>query len=186
MGHTNVLLFRNGQLIHKEKGWHGDTSELLDALRSLGLIDASVATTRPREETSRLTRSSDKIASQHGAPRQERDQHAIDLATAPIRSKETLDTYLQTTPIAESPFQYLSPVDQKLFLSELVFDKGGLTSFPADVFEGLTVTQAYELLALFGWQAVVPALPDLRVQSSLDMLIKPDAKIPVRGAGSNR
>ena len=173
-------------MIHKEKGWHGDTSELLDALRSLGLIDASVATTRPREETSRLTRSSDKTPSQNGAPRQERDQHAIDLATAPIRSKETLDTYLQTTPIAESPFQYLSPVDQKVFLSELVFDKEGLTRFPADVFEGLTVTQAYELLALFGWQAVVPALTDLRVQSSLDMLIKPDAKIPVRGAGSNR
>jgi hypothetical protein len=155
--------FRDGRLIRKVGGWHGDTSELSDGLRSLGLINASVGKTRPLAESS-----SEKMASPNGTAQQELDQHSVDLATAPIRSRENLDTYLHTTPIVESPFQYLSLVDQKIFLTEVVFDEGGVASFPTDVFEGLTVTQAYEVLALFGWQAVVPALPGLRVGSAVD------------------
>ncbi|HTV33563.1 MAG TPA: hypothetical protein VME69_10765 [Methylocella sp.] len=161
--------FRNGRLIRKLTGWRGagEAQAIEETLRSQGLIDRSVAFRPPAEQNS----SAANGVSPDGAPKSSHNQHTIDLATAPIRSKDDLDAYLQRTPISESPFQYLSPLDRRIFLNEVTFSETGLTEFPPDTFETLTASQAHQLLALFGWQIVVPSLPGLRVQSSLDKAI---------------
>jgi len=162
--------FRNGRLIRTLVGWKGKAGEIqtiAEVLRSQGLINRSVALRLPEERNSSATNS----ASPDVTPKSSHNQHTIDLATAPIRSKDDLDAYLQRTPISESPFLYLSPLDRRIFLDEVTFNETGLTQFPPDAFETLTASQAYQLLALFGWQLVVPSLPGLRVQSSLDRAI---------------
>lgn len=169
-GSPTFYFFRNGRLIRKLEGWRqeGGGQKLEKIVRSLGLINPSMALRQPEKEVSHST----SVKTPDGTTNSEHNRHLINLATAPIKSKGDLDAYLKRTPPSESPFLYLSPLDLKIFLDGLIFDKSGLTQFPPDVFKGLAVTQAYKLLALFGWQLVVPSIPDLREQDSLDTLIK--------------
>ena len=98
-------------------------------------------------------------------------QRTIDLLTAPIRSQADLDAYLQQTPMAVSPLRFLSPPDRQLFLSGLRFGNYGLGGLRYTDLEGLSATQAHEILALFGWQSTVQLIDGLRVATTLDKLI---------------
>jgi hypothetical protein len=162
-------------LLKKIIGWppEGGTQAFGDALRSLGLIapgeslhliqDSSSAT--PAVTTSSVGERAGEDVRHIG------EQRTIDIGTALIRSQEDLDAYLQRNPMAESPLRALSPVDRQLFLSGLVFSENGLANFPYRDLEGLSATQAHEILALFGWQRMVTSIEGLRVESALDKLI---------------
>jgi hypothetical protein len=115
--------------------------------------------------TARLT--SDSITQKQRA----NPQRTIDLLTAPIKSQADLDAYLQQTPMAVSPLRFLSPSNRQLFLAGLGFGNYGLGGLHYTDLEGLTATQAYEILHLFGWQSTVQLIDGLRAVTSLDKLI---------------
>ncbi|GLQ45183.1 hypothetical protein GCM10007862_02340 [Dyella lipolytica] len=93
----------------------------------------------------------------------------IDLATAPIASKEQLQAHLASTPT--SPINKLSPSARFNFLNSLVFTQRGLASYSYIDLAGLPVSDAYSILSLFGAQSTVGFIPDLRTDSALDQSI---------------
>jgi hypothetical protein len=155
-GTPTFYFFHDGKLIHRMDGW-GKIEEFEKAVRAQGLIDSSLDLSSPAVVADAVSAQVSKEAKPN--------QHAIDLAASPIRSKEDLESYIQKTPKSDSPFRHLSPLDQTIFFAETTFDDKGLDLFPPDVFQGLTATQAYEILALFGWQFIVPDIPGLRVDN---------------------
>lgn len=93
----------------------------------------------------------------------------IDLATAPIASREQLQAHLASTPT--SPINKLSPSAQFNFLNSLVFTQRGLASYSYIDLAGLPVTDAYSILSLFGAQSTISLIPHLQVDSALDQSI---------------
>jgi hypothetical protein len=76
---------------------------------------------------------------------------AINRALAPIRSATQFAAYMATLP-ANSPMRALAPLDRALLSQSLDFGPDGLLSYDATTLQGLTVSQAYQVLALFGAQ----------------------------------
>ena len=86
---------------------------------------------------------------------------------APVNSKALLDAYLEK-PVKDNPLTYLSEAARRRFVASLTFNENGLTGFRYDDLEAeLTVTQAYEVLRLFGAQSKLTAL-DLAASSRQD------------------
>lgn len=91
------------------------------------------------------------------------------LFMAPIRSQRDLRRHLRDAREADSPIDFLSPRAKRLFLASLVFGDSGLAGYRYEELEReLTVSQAYEVLALFGAQDDVRLFPNLRVRTKLD------------------
>ena len=112
------------------------------------------------------------------------DQASIDLAVAPLRSMKDVRSHLRSTP--NSPLFALPPVLRKQFIESLVFTGHGLGSYSfVPLSKGLSVSDAYKLLALFGAQssiAFIPGLPrpanDLEVRILQSSQLSPMATAP--------
>jgi hypothetical protein len=86
-----------------------------------------------------------------------------------IRSQAALRRYLSTTSNHSSPLNALSDGARRRFLSTLRFNARGITGFSYDDLQReLTVSQAYNILALFGAQQDIAIIPDLRIVTNDD------------------
>jgi hypothetical protein len=87
-------------------------------------------------------------------------QSEIDAAVAPIRSHADLRAHLQRDP--DSPLHRLSRLQRDRFIQSLVFTQEGLASYSYLPLEkGLSVTDAYRVLSLFGAQSSIGAIRSL-------------------------
>lgn len=77
-------------------------------------------------------------------------QRRADAIGAPIRSKEQLHAYLSITP--DSPLHKLGRAKMQSFLDSLTFTKAGLGSYSYIELEGMSSTNIYRVLSLFGAQ----------------------------------
>jgi len=86
-----------------------------------------------------------------------------------IRSQSDLQRYLSATPDSAPPLGLLSSGARQRFLSNLTFNAAGVTGFRYDDLQNeLTASQAYSVLALFGFQQDIAIIPHLRVVTSED------------------
>jgi hypothetical protein len=93
----------------------------------------------------------------------------LDRAAAPIRSQAELDAWLAGRPAAGDPLVALSPPARARFLASLRFGPQGLASFQSEGIQSeLSAVQAWRLLALFGLQSALAAMPGLAVRSPED------------------
>jgi len=93
----------------------------------------------------------------------------LDLAAALIRSRAELEAWLAGRPAAGDPLVALSPPARARFLASLRFGPQRLASFQsAGIQSELTAVQAWRLLALFGLQSALAAMPGLAVRSPED------------------
>jgi hypothetical protein len=87
-------------------------------------------------------------------------QASVDVAVAPLRSMRDVRSHLRTTPT--SPLFALGPAQRKQFIASLVFTSQGLGSYSnLPLSQGLSVSQAYKVLALFGAQSAIAEIPGL-------------------------
>lgn len=87
---------------------------------------------------------------------------------APVKTEEDLYALLRT----ENPLDLLSPDAKERFIQSLVFRPTGLGSFyVTDLKAELTVTEIYEVLALFGQQEFAKKMTTARVETNLDALL---------------
>ena len=87
-------------------------------------------------------------------------QSQIDAALAPIRSHAALRAHMRHA--ADSPLYLLSGQQRQQFIQSLVFVPEGLASYSFVPFEqGLSVTDAYRVLALFGAQSSLATILNL-------------------------
>jgi hypothetical protein len=93
----------------------------------------------------------------------------LDRAAALIRSPTDLQAWLARPRPASDPFAALSPPARARFLASLRFGPQGLASFQsADIQGELSAIEAWRLLALFGLQSTLVAMPVLAVHSPED------------------
>ena len=99
--------------------------------------------------------------------------------SAPIKTEKDLKDYLSKEP-ENSPLARLSPEARQIFLHSLHFGRNGLGSFNYAVLQNeLSVSEAYNLLSLFGVQGVTPGLVGLKQESTLDSAVMSTARSPV-------
>jgi hypothetical protein len=98
----------------------------------------------------------------------------LDRAAAFIRSRTELEAWLAVRPVAGAdPLVALSPPARARFLASLRFGPQGLASFQSEgIRSELTATQAWRLLALFGLQSALAAMPGLAVRTPEDAEIE--------------
>jgi hypothetical protein len=95
----------------------------------------------------------------------------LDRAGAFIRTRAELEAWLAVRPAAAvvDPLGALSPPARTRFLASLRFGPNGVAAFQSkDIQSELTTTQAWRLLALFGLQSALAAMPGLAVRSPED------------------
>ena len=87
-------------------------------------------------------------------------QASIDLAIAPLRSMKDVRIHLRSTPA--SPLLALAPTQRREFINSLVFTQDGLGSYSYEALaHGPSVSEVYKVLALFGAQSEIAAIPGL-------------------------
>jgi hypothetical protein len=161
-GTPTFLFFHHGRLAAVSEGWRrsGGLADIADGLRDIGIDPPPV----PAQ-----TMSTTAIpAAEAYVPAA--DQSVIDRATAPVRSGDDLAEYVRTAD-ARSPLQYLGPTARRRFLAQLRFTADGARRPDLAALNGLTASQAYAILALFGWQSAVASVPGLRTETALDRQI---------------
>ena len=88
---------------------------------------------------------------------------------APIRSRAELEAWLSGRPAAGDPLGALSPPARARFLASLRFGPNGVASFQSEGIQAeLGAVQAWRLLALFGLQSALAAMPGLAVRTPED------------------
>lgn len=90
-------------------------------------------------------------------------------SSAQIRSVEELDTYLATT--RHSPLDQLSPETRQRFIDSLVFTPGGLGSYRHSDLAGLSATEVFQILSLFGVQRTTALVSGAKVATDKDRMI---------------
>lgn len=89
-----------------------------------------------------------------------------------IKSQSDLDKHLQVLEVVESPLLYLSEPGRAEFVNSIVWTELGVGSFSTLPLElELNVTQAYQILQLFGLESVLSNLKHLTINSSLEFSI---------------
>jgi hypothetical protein len=98
----------------------------------------------------------------------------LDRVAAPIRSRAELEAWLAGRHAATGdPLAALSPPARARFLASLRFGPQGLASFQSEgIASELSAVQAWRLLALFGLQSALAALPALAVRSPEDAAVE--------------
>lgn len=109
-------------------------------------------------------------------------QEELDAIGAPITTRSQLDAYLAVTP--DSPIHRLGDEKMDSFLRSLVFVPRGVGSYSTVELEGLSSTEVYRILALFGLQSTVGSVRHRRTIDASDHAI--EAKVgwtlpPTRG-----
>ena len=106
-------------------------------------------------------------------------------SSAVIQSEDNLAEHLNTLKALGSPLLHLSETGRKEFIDSIVWTDGGIGSFSALPLElELNVTQAYQILQLFGLESVITSLKNLTIDSTLefDVLdIYPENRCNIRG-----
>lgn len=91
---------------------------------------------------------------------------------APIKTESDLREYLNSSSVNTGPLKRLSEAGRDRFLSSLTFNEKGVSSFRyEDLQAELTVSQIYQVLALFGAQDVTSKMSEAKASSSLDRSI---------------
>lgn len=97
---------------------------------------------------------------------------------APLKSAHDVYKYMQSTPRELSPFAAMDRESRTRFVQSLKFNEKGLTEFDYTVLKGLTPSQVYRVLSLFGMQSGTPLLKaapvtetDYKINS---MMLAPD------------
>jgi hypothetical protein len=99
--------------------------------------------------------------------------------TVTIASSSQLNDYLRLSPRGATPFDALSPLARRRFLSSLTFNERGLTSFEYVDLRELTASQAYSILKLFGLERGTHLLSGVRISTRGDwMLMHPSSPLP--------
>lgn len=89
-----------------------------------------------------------------------------------IKSQSDLDKHLEVVEVVDSPLLYLSKSGRREFVNSIVWTELGVGSFSTLPLElELNVTQAYQILQLFGLESVVSNLKHLTINSSLELNI---------------
>ncbi|WP_139120007.1 hypothetical protein [Xanthomonas graminis] len=97
-------------------------------------------------------------------------QQEVELATAPVKSKEKFSLYFSATP--SSVFFKLPVSVQDSFRKSLVFTEKGLASYSyASLSDYLSVQQIYELLSIFGAQKTISSIPGIVAKTSIEKKI---------------
>lgn len=100
--------------------------------------------------------------------KQEKVRRQIALELATVKSKNDLQTVLETS----SPLDLLTDAAKERFTSSMTFGENGITSFDySDLEAELTPTQIHSVLTLFGAQHTVSKLQNARIESSADLLL---------------
>lgn len=99
-------------------------------------------------------------------------QREISGKLARIKSEADLHAYLASMRAMQTPLDRLSPGAKRRFIDSLVFTPNGLGSFTyADIRNELTLSEAYQLLALFGREATAASIRGTRIESDEDRMI---------------
>lgn len=94
------------------------------------------------------------------------------LIIAPVKSSIDLNGYLLTTPAKSSPLSKLTQRAQQRFIDNLTFNEKGLTGLNyADLEAELSVSEIYQVLALFGKQHLVTHMKRARMLNAIDRAI---------------
>lgn len=99
----------------------------------------------------------------------------LDFLVAPIKSSSDLKQHLRAVESSKvaSPLARLSRDARDRFVASVTFNEKGVTGYRTDALEGeLTVSQIYQVLALFGQQRNTSFFARARVESELDREIK--------------
>jgi hypothetical protein len=94
----------------------------------------------------------------------------LDVMVAPIHSKAELDSYLETHP--DSPIHRLGASAMRSFLDSLVFARQGLGSYSYTELEGMSASDVYQILALFGLQSDTGSIRRKRSLSADDRMVE--------------
>lgn len=93
----------------------------------------------------------------------------LDFLVAPIKSVADLQRHARFAKAIHSPLMHLPALARKRFLDSVTFNDTGVTGYRLDVLQdALTVSQAYQVLALFGEQRDVRYLDKAAIESDLD------------------
>lgn len=154
------LFYRHGRLVAVSSGWRpgGGLADLAEGMRAIGIDPPPLPAHSPEAAA---TMPPEAIS-------YDPNQFMIDRATAPVRSRADLTAYTQATPPGRSPFRYLAPEARRRFLAQLRFTPDGASRPDASPLHGLTVSQAYQILAVLGWQSMLASIPDLQTESAID------------------
>ena len=94
----------------------------------------------------------------------------LDFLIAPIKSSADLQRHARFAKAIHSPLMHLPAPARKRFLDSVTFNDTGVTGYRFDVLQDeLTVSQAYQVLALFGEQRDVRYLDKAAIESELDL-----------------
>jgi hypothetical protein len=101
-----------------------------------------------------------------------KSRERVDSGLAPIRSSADLSMHLASMGQIRSPLGYLSSDAQRRFLGSIRFGQKGISSFDFTALVAeLSVSQAYEVLRLFGQQHTIRSIPGLRIETDVDRAI---------------
>lgn len=93
-------------------------------------------------------------------------QREISGKLARIKNEGDLHAYLASARAMQTPLDLLSPGAKRRFIDSLVFTPNGLGSFTyADIRNELTLSEAYQLLALFGREATAASIAGIRIDA---------------------
>lgn len=95
----------------------------------------------------------------------------ISLRMAAIRSLGDVHNYVAIHRSRLTPLDALSPGNRRVFLDSLTFNNNGITGFSYAPLQGLTPSQAYKILSLFGVERLTQHVPGLSPSSDTDKMI---------------
>lgn len=102
-------------------------------------------------------------------------QMTLDSSVAQLRSSAEVYRHLASRDTT-SPLRLLSKPALARFVDSLVFSERGLASFRTDDLAAeLTVSQAYQVLALFGQQTSILSVADAKIRTNADIIILDEA-----------
>ncbi len=96
---------------------------------------------------------------------------ALDSHTAAIKSLAGLQRYERQTDPGLNPLNALTPLNRRLFIDKLTFNEKGLSSFSYAALAGLSASQVYRILGLFGVQTDIGLIRELRIRRPEDQAI---------------
>jgi hypothetical protein len=92
---------------------------------------------------------------------------------APVKSLADFHRHIQSSGRAAAAFAKLPPAMQQDFIANLRFGEKGVSSLRLGILEdALSVTEAYDILALFGYQHAIAKMPGLKVKTQTDLLAR--------------
>lgn len=99
------------------------------------------------------------------------DRHNLALQMAALKSFNDLQVYERLTDPTLNPLNVMTPVNKKYFTDHLTFNEKGISGFSYAPLTGLSTTEAYRVLSLFGVQDDIRLIRDLQIRTEQDRII---------------